>query len=77
MNAPDHRERICYRVFEQDNRWVVQFDHHDDPRPFASRQAALQSAEFAADARWQITHIPSCVVVRSSDGVESEVTSYG
>ena len=77
MNMHIHGERICSRVFEQDNRWVVQFDHYDEPRPFASRQAALMSAEFAADARWQITHVPSCVVVLTSDGLECEVARHG
>jgi len=67
---------VCYYVFHENVRWIVEFDHQQVSREFPSFEAALDAAREAAEARWLLTRQLSCVRIGPPDGPSEPDTRY-
>ena len=77
MSRPDETQRICYYVFAENGIWAAEFDDQRPPIHFPTRDAALGAAREAAEARWRMAGIPSCVRIGPPHGTSVEDSRFG
>ena len=77
MSSHHGDDRICYYVFGDNGIWAAEFDGQRPPIHFPNREAALDAAREAAETRWRMAGIPSCVRIGPPEGTSVEDTTYG
>lgn len=68
---------VCYYVHLTPSGWAAQFDGVGDLHHFPTREKAIAMARAAAETRWQVSGIKSCVKIQEVDGSIINEASFG